>query len=37
MEEGIRKGSVYSRIVRECRKHGGGIHCSTLPLVRERD
>ncbi len=21
----------------ECRKHGGGIHCSTLPLVRERD
>lgn len=22
---------------RECRKHGGGIHCSTLPLVRERD
>jgi N-dimethylarginine dimethylaminohydrolase len=20
---------------RECRKHGGGIHCSTLPLVRE--
>ncbi len=22
---------------RECRKHGGGIHCSTLPLVREKD
>ena len=22
---------------RECRKHGGGIHCSTLPLVRERN
>jgi N-dimethylarginine dimethylaminohydrolase len=21
----------------ECRKHGGGIHCSTLPLVREMD
>ncbi len=21
----------------ECRKHGGGIHCSTLPLVRERN
>ncbi|MDR3321159.1 MAG: amidinotransferase [Synergistaceae bacterium] len=21
----------------ECRKHGGGIHCSTLPLVRDRD
>ncbi|MDR3354102.1 MAG: amidinotransferase [Synergistaceae bacterium] len=21
----------------ECRKHGGGIHCSTLPLVRERE
>ncbi len=21
---------------RECRKHGGGIHCSTLPLIRER-
>lgn len=21
----------------ECRKHGGGIHCSTLPLVREKD
>ncbi len=21
----------------ECRKHGGGIHCSTLPLIRERD
>ncbi|GAB6280782.1 MAG: dimethylarginine dimethylaminohydrolase family protein [Thermovirga sp.] len=20
----------------ECRKHGGGIHCSTLPLIRER-
>jgi N-dimethylarginine dimethylaminohydrolase len=22
---------------RECRKHGGGIHCSTLPLVRDRN
>lgn len=22
---------------KECRKHGGGIHCSTLPLVREKD
>lgn len=22
---------------KECRKHGGGIHCSTLPLVRERN
>lgn len=22
---------------KECRKHGGGIHCSTLPLIRERD
>jgi N-dimethylarginine dimethylaminohydrolase len=22
---------------RDCRKHGGGIHCSTLPLVRDRD
>lgn len=21
----------------ECGRHGGGIHCSTLPLVRERD
>lgn len=21
---------------KECRKHGGGIHCSTLPLVREK-
>jgi N-dimethylarginine dimethylaminohydrolase len=21
----------------ECRKHGGGIHCSTLPLIRERN
>jgi N-dimethylarginine dimethylaminohydrolase len=22
---------------KECRKHGGGIHCSTLPLIRERN
>jgi N-dimethylarginine dimethylaminohydrolase len=22
---------------KECRKHGGGIHCSTLPLIREKD
>lgn len=21
----------------ECTKHGGGVHCSTLPLLRERD
>ena len=21
----------------ECRKHGGGIHCSTLPLIREKN
>lgn len=21
---------------KECRKHGGGIHCSTLPLIRDR-
>ncbi len=22
---------------KECRKHGGGIHCSTLPLIRDAD
>lgn len=28
---------VITTPYKECRKHGGGIHCSTLPLVRERD
>ncbi|MDR3331908.1 MAG: amidinotransferase [Synergistaceae bacterium] len=28
---------VITTAYKECRKHGGGIHCSTLPLVRERD
>ena len=28
---------VITTSYKECRKHGGGIHCSTLPLVRERD
>ena len=28
---------VITTPFKECRKHGGGIHCSTLPLVRERD
>lgn len=28
---------VITTPYKECRKHGGGIHCSTLPLVREMD
>lgn len=28
---------VITTPYKECRKHGGGIHCSTLPLVREKD
>lgn len=28
---------VITTPYKECRKHGGGIHCSTLPLIRERD
>lgn len=28
---------VVTTPYKECRKHGGGIHCSTLPLIRERD
>lgn len=28
---------VITTPYKECRKHGGGIHCSTLPLARERD
>ena len=28
---------VITTPYKECRKHGGGIHCSTLPLIRERN
>ncbi len=28
---------VITVLYRECRKKGGGIHCGTLPLVRERE
>jgi len=27
---------IITTAFKECRKHGGGIHCSTLPLIRER-
>jgi N-dimethylarginine dimethylaminohydrolase len=37
-EKLVSKGmEVITTPYHECRKHGGGIHCSTLPLVRERD
>lgn len=34
----IKKGlTIIPVTYEECRKHGGGIHCSTLPLIREKD